>query len=115
MYIQIIKTDDFEWDHALEGFHAQYFMVVWIVLCFKVVELKTVNLTYEILYYTCYNLVIPDSQSNRVVRTPNERLHSSRRTAWLITIEEHYATPIPIPIISPTLNQFLPEYVSGLR
>jgi predicted TIM-barrel fold metal-dependent hydrolase len=48
-------------------------------------------------------------------RRPKELLRPCRRTAKLIAIEEHCATPIPVPTISSTFNQFLSEYMSGLR
>lgn len=46
---------------------------------------------------------------------PNELTRPSRRTAKLIAIEEHCSTPIPVPAVSSTFNQFLPEYMSGLK
>ena len=46
---------------------------------------------------------------------PPERLFQSRKSARLVTIEEHCATPYPVPQSSPTWSLFLPEYLSALK
>ena len=46
---------------------------------------------------------------------PKEPLSLHRSTTRLVTIEEHCATPIPVPSTSATFNQFLPDYLSALK
>ncbi|KAH8812919.1 metal-dependent hydrolase [Xylogone sp. PMI_703] len=46
---------------------------------------------------------------------PLTRLHQSRKTARLVTIEEHCATPFPVPLTSATWSQFLPDYLAGVK
>ncbi|RFU27320.1 hypothetical protein B7463_g9025, partial [Scytalidium lignicola] len=46
---------------------------------------------------------------------PKERLFQNRKITRLVTIEEHCATPFPVPVTSVTWSQFLPEYLSGVK
>ncbi|PMD29648.1 putative metal-dependent hydrolase [Hyaloscypha variabilis F] len=46
---------------------------------------------------------------------PPERLLEGRKTAWLVTIEEHCATPFAVPVTSTTWSQFLPKYLAGVK